>query len=105
MLDTDLTRYAHDASAARPLFVSQQQAHCKPQWPQAAALLEDGKAGVYVRLLVVDSVANVFRDVGDNPGVRQYAARSELLFKVCCQCPEPADVSRRPPSAKTSIGL
>ena len=35
-----------------------------------------------VRLLVLDSIAAVFRDVGDGAGVRQYAARSEQLFQV-----------------------
>ena len=35
-----------------------------------------------VRLLVVDSIAAPFRDVGDNPGVQQYAQRSNLFFQV-----------------------
>lgn len=34
------------------------------------------------RLLIVDSVAAVFRDVGDDPGVAQYAQRSSLFFQV-----------------------
>ena len=35
-----------------------------------------------IRLLVVDSIAAPFRDVGDNPGVQQYAHRSSLFFQV-----------------------
>lgn len=51
-------------------------------WPQAQALLDEPPSDKRVRLLVIDSIANVFRDVGDNAGVRQYAARSNLFFQA-----------------------
>lgn len=35
-----------------------------------------------VRLLVVDSVAHVMRDMGDTVGVGELAGRTELLFKI-----------------------
>lgn len=35
-----------------------------------------------VRLLVVDSVAHVFRDMGDHVGVSELAGRTETLFKI-----------------------
>lgn len=48
---------------------------------QAQPLLAD-RSGRRIRLLVVDSIAAVFRDVGDNPGVRQFAHRSGQLCEV-----------------------
>lgn len=35
-----------------------------------------------VRLLIVDSVAHVFRDMGDAVGAAELTGRTELLFKV-----------------------
>lgn len=35
-----------------------------------------------VRLIVVDSIGYLFRDVGDRPGVAELAGRTELLFRI-----------------------
>lgn len=35
-----------------------------------------------VRALVIDSIAHLFRDVGDNGGIDQLAGRMEVLFKI-----------------------
>ncbi|GAB4820576.1 hypothetical protein N2152v2_007622 [Parachlorella kessleri] len=35
-----------------------------------------------VRLIVIDSIAHVFRDVGDKPGVSELAGRTEILFRL-----------------------
>ena len=35
-----------------------------------------------VRLLVVDSIAYLFRDMGDNAGVTELAGRTEMLFQI-----------------------
>ena len=35
-----------------------------------------------VRLLVVDSIAHVLRDMGDSVGASELAGRTELLFKI-----------------------
>lgn len=48
---------------------------------QARPLLEH-PPGRPVRLIVLDSVANIFRDLGDTPGVSELAERADLLFKI-----------------------
>ena len=55
-------------------------------------------AGRRVRLLVVDSIAHVFRDMGDVAGVAELSGRAELLFRIAAllrrgmQCCAPGDV-------------
>ena len=35
-----------------------------------------------LRLLIIDSIAHLFRDVGDNPGVAAFAQRTGVLFQI-----------------------
>ena len=47
------------------------------------SLLERQRQGARpVRLLVVDSIAYLFRDMGDNAGVNELADRTETLFQI-----------------------
>ena len=37
---------------------------------------------LHLRLLIIDSIAHLFRDVGDNPGVAAFAQRTGVLFRI-----------------------
>lgn len=38
--------------------------------------------GLPVRLIIIDSIASIFRDAGDNAGVTEYTERAGMLFRI-----------------------
>lgn len=45
-----------------------------------------------LRLLIIDSIAHLFRDVGDNPGVAAFAQRTGVLFRISSMLRRLADL-------------
>ena len=59
---------------------------------QAAEVIMQKPQGFPLRLLIIDSIAHLFRDIGDHPGSSAYVHRTGMLFRISALLRRFADV-------------